>query len=201
MGKSSGGIRNSGSINNNINKQALEDYVSGDGMWINSWLRNNTFDLNNSEKAFLNALDKATDKPLGSDSILYRSVDASAIFGNISSIDYESLVGVLVYGDKQKYNVNNANKILSKTSIGSVKTEKGFMSTTKSKKIAEEWGGFSGSSMPIVMKVSASKKTKGIDLSKHKMGQKEILLKRNLQYKIKKIYGQNGQIYVDVSII
>jgi len=75
------------------------------------------------------------------------------------------------------------------------------MSTTKSKKIADEWGGFSGSSMPVVMRISANKKTKGVDLSKHKMGQKEILLKRGVQYKIKKIYGSNGQIYVDVTII
>ena len=54
MGKSSGGIRNTGKNRNNA---ALEEYISGDGMWINNWLRNNQFELNNSEKTFLNALD------------------------------------------------------------------------------------------------------------------------------------------------
>lgn len=197
MGKSSGGIRN---VGKNRNNAALEEYISGDGMWINNWLRNNQFELNNSEKTFLNALDKATDREIGNDLTLYRSVDASAIFGNLSYSDYDSLRSVLA-GDTQRYNVNIANKILSSVPIGSIKKEKGFMSTTKSKSIAEDWGGFSGSSMPIVMRISASKKTKGADLSKHKMGQKEILLKRGVQYKIKKIYGSNFQIYVDVTII
>ena len=42
---------------------------------------------------------------------------------------------------------------------------------------------------------------KGIDLSKHKMEQEEVLLKRNQKYKIKKIHGKNGNIFVDVELI
>jgi len=68
MGKSSGGIRNNARPSGN--NAALEEYISGDGMWINNWLRNNQFELNNSEKAFLNALDKATDNNLGSSIVL-----------------------------------------------------------------------------------------------------------------------------------
>ena len=77
-------------------------------------------------------------------------------------------------------------------------TEKGFMSTTTNIKTANEWGDFSGSSMPIVMKIKPKKETKGIDLTKHKMGQDEILLSRNQTYSINKIYGENGIIYIDI---
>ena len=37
-----------------------------------------------------------------------------------------------------------------------------------------------------------------IDLTKHKMGQDEILLSRNQTYSINKIYGENGIIYIDI---
>lgn len=200
MAKTSGGVRKNSSPPS-FNKH-VEGYISGDEMWINSWLRGEkNFKLNSGEKAVLSGLDKATDKPLGKNMTLYRSVDASAIFGNIDQGDYESLYNVLAYGDTQKYNVAIANKVLSKSSIGSIYTEKGFMSTTKSASMANDWGGFSGSEKPIVMKITVPKKTKGIDVSKHSMEQDEILLKRGQKYKVNKIYGNSSNIYVDVTII
>lgn len=202
MGKTSGGLR-SNSSKTSFN-QHIEGYISGDEMWINNWLRGGegyNYSLDKGEKALLNGLDKATDKPLGKDMTLYRSVDASAVFGNISQGDYESLYNVVAYGDSQKYNVDITNKVLAKVKTGSVYTEKGFMSTTKSSSIANDWGGFSGSDKPVVMKIKTPKKTKGIDVSKHSMEQDEILLKRGQKYKVNRIYGNKGNIYVDVTII
>jgi small subunit ribosomal protein S17 len=182
-------------------KQAIEDYVSGDGMWVNSWLRKKQFDLNKDEKNYIDKLDKATSNPLNEETTLFRSVDAKAIFGDLESSEFESLKSVLIYDSKQSFDVKIANKILEKINIGDTKTEKGFMSSTRSEKIASEWGGFSGSEMPIIMKMQTSKDTRGIDLSNHKMEQEEVLLKRNQQYEIGKIYSKNGNIFVDVKLL
>lgn len=195
MGKSSGGIRPNGSSSN----RALEEYVSGEGMWINSWLRNGNNFHNASDRKYLNDLDRATSKSL-KEMQLFRSVDASSIFEGIDSSGYDALQNVIAYGGTQKYYQKIVDDIL-KTKIGTIKTEKGFMSTTTSRKVAEEWGGFSGSKMPIILKINSPRGVKGADLSRHRMKQNEILLKRNLKYKIGKIYGHNGQIYVDVNIL
>lgn len=177
---------------------AIEEYVSGDGMWINSWLRKEHFDLDENEKIYLKNMDKATSESLNLNKEIYRSVDASAVFKNIESNDFESLKAVLLYGSKQNYDKKIADSLLSKIDSNKIITEKGFMSTTTNIKTANEWGDFSGSSMPIVMKIKPKKETKGIDLTKHKMGQDEILLSRNQTYSINKIYGENGIIYIDI---
>ena len=178
----------------------LEDYVSGEGMWVNSYLRKKEFELNEDEEKYLKTLDNATSKDLKKEMTLFRSVDAKAIFGNINENEFESLKSVVAYDSKQKFDLNIAEKFINKVQ-NEVKTENGFMSTTKNSEIAEEWGGFSGSDMPIIMNISTKKDTKGIDLSKHKMEQEEVLLKRNQKYKIKKIHGKNGNIFVDVELI
>lgn len=49
--------------------------------------------------------------------------------------------------------------------------------------------------------MQTSKDTRGIDLSNHKMEQEEVLLKRNQQYEIGKIYSKNGNIFVDVKLL
>ena len=203
MGRNSGGV-NQGAAGGGFDRH-IEEYISGDGMWINNWLRGRDgydYKLDPGEEAYLKGLDKATTaKTIGKDTTLWRSADAKAIFGNISDMDYEALYSVVGYGDKQKVYVDRANKVLDRAKPGKVITEKGFMSTTKSKSIAEEWGGFSGSSKPIVLKLDVPKKVKGIDLSKHEMNQDEILLQRGLKYKVKKVYGNHGTIYVDAAII
>jgi len=200
MGRNAGGVVKPGGTSGN---RHIEEYVSGEGMWINQYLRGRMegTQLSPREQAFLAGLDKATDKTIGNPVTLYRSVDASAIFGNMSQVQYENLHDYLVYGDKQAMVAQSAKSVLSRVKEGSVHTEKGFMSTTKSESTAVEWGGFTGSDMPVVMKISAPKGTKGVDLSKHKMGQDEVLLKRNQRYRVNKIYGSRGNITVDVSIL
>ena len=111
------------------------------------------------------------------------------------------LLNFLEMGENLGVEIDKTLKDKLLNAINEVKTENGFMSTTKNSEIAEEWGGFSGSDMPIIMNISTKKDTKGIDLSKHKMEQEEVLLKRNQKYKIKKIYGKNGNIFVDVELI
>ena len=73
--------------------RALEEYVSGEGMWINQYLRGNGDfgELTPAEKQYLADLEKATSQQLGKDYDLYRAADARAVFGNISErgINYQ----------------------------------------------------------------------------------------------------------------
>ena len=140
----------------------IESYVSGERMYINQVLRGNT-DIYTDEDdvKLVKALDKVTDSELEAQT-LYRSVDASAIFGNITDMEYDNLVSNIVYGDNQKLIVNDARRMLSKA-IGT-RTDKGFFSTTKDEGVAASWGGYTGSEHPIVLKVKVPKGTKGRDL-------------------------------------
>ena len=182
------------------NLNAVEEYISGDGMWVNNWLRKKPFELNQEEKDYLKNLDAATSNPLNYNGNLYRSVDASSIFPNITDSQYDSLKAVLVYGSNQKWDKNIADSIVSSVKQGSVFVEKGFMSTTKDEKVAVEWGGFSGSSKPIILKIKTNENTKGFDTGNHKMAQEEIILQRGQEYEVEKIYEKNGEIYVDVKL-
>ena len=185
--------------NGETTNPAIENYVSGEGMWINDYLRGR-FDttLNEDERRYLNSLDKATAKELGKDMVLYRSVDAKAVFGNMSDLEYDNLRSFVVYNDNQRLVANSAQKVLSRKKDSYV--EKGFMSTSKSQNVADEWGGFSGSDMPIVMKLTVSRGTRGVDISKHRMAQGEVILGRNQKVKVGKVYSRNGNIYVDATI-
>ena len=185
---------------------AVDHYASGEGMYINQFLRKGER-LNNEDAQFVKDLDHVLSTPV-KDKTLYRSVDAKALFGGLSAIDFENIVGGLVYNDKSK----EAQKALAKAnaSIGRTKLEKGYMSTTRDPEVAEGWGGFTGSDMPVVMKLNTSAGTKGADISdmtpKARKAeaadpQKETLLARNQSYEIKSIYPRNGQIYVECDMI
>lgn len=193
--------------------EATEYYVSGEGMWINQYLRGkgDFGELSEGEKEYLKDLDKATDGKVG-ERTLWRNVDASAIFGNMNDGDYENIGTVLTYGEnafgKGAYAesiVNRVNNIIQKTT-GKTITEKGFMSTTSDENIAKEWGDFTGSEKPIVMKIKTNSKTKGVNLSGYDknvsadQAQKETLLGRNQSFNVNKIYSKDGQIYVDVEM-
>ena len=216
MAKGNRGGKRSG-VNFNTNEQdAIEYYVSGDGMGINNLLRGrNGFtenDLDAQDRKIMKDLDSALDNNLG-EQTLYRAVDASAIFGDISDLDFENLKGELIYKEfsnskgaysqTQLAKVNNTvNTALNKSFI-----DKGYVSTTRDASIAEGWQGFTGSDKDIVLKIKTSKNTKGADVSKatkrlreieSNNPQKETLLARNQKYKVNKIYGKNGCIYVDV---
>lgn len=193
-----------------VPNDATEYYVSGDGMYINNMLRRGNA-LDDFEKKLVSDLDKATNGKIKDDT-LYRSVDASAIFGNMSDTDYDNLRVSVIYGENaigngayaDKLKANVRNKIQNAT--GKTITEKGYMSTTTSQSVAEEWGGFSGSDKPVVMKIKTGANTKGVDLSRYdkkvskEEAQHERLLARNQKYKVKKIYGHNNQVYVDVEM-
>ena len=187
---------------------ATEYYVSGDGMYINNALREGR-ELDAEEKQLVKDLDLATNGSVKQDD-LYRSVDAKAIFGDMNWQDYDNLVSLLGYGeqsfDKGSYSQNQLSKaknILNKTK-GKEITEKGYMSTSKDESIASDWGGFSGSEMPVVMHLKNTKGAKGVDVSVYDKNtsspQKEVLLGRNQKYKIDNISYKNGNIYVDATL-
>ena len=89
----------SGGANKNVLNDATEYYVSGDGMWINQYLRGrgDSGELSQSEKEYLKELDSSTTNKL-KDATLYRNVDAEAIFNNISDADFMDMQQGLTYG-------------------------------------------------------------------------------------------------------
>lgn len=186
---------------------AIDYYVSGDGMWINQYFRKDGDgfgELSKNEKQYVKDLDSALNKTV-KDKVLYRSVDGSAIFGN--DVDFDNLYNSLKYGAGNKYEKESLQKAQAK--IGKPITDKGYMSTTRDAQIAEDFGDFTGAAHPIVMRIETSGKTKGADVSKatkniiaaeRSDSQKETLLARGQSYTPMKIYVKNGQIYVDVKM-
>lgn len=178
----------------------LENYVSGDGMWINSYLRNPTEfgNLTEDEKEYLSIMDYALKNDI-KETTLYRSVDAKAVFGNITDIEFDDLKSQLIYGNDNKKALELINSVKGKEIV-----EKGFMSTTTEKRIALDWGDFSGSDKPIVLELKTPKGTKGKNL--HFLDieddpQREVLLNRNTKYKINSIETKEGQIYLKAEVI
>lgn len=187
---------------------ATEYYVSGDGMYINNALRDGR-ELYPEDKQLIKDLDLATNGSVKQDD-LYRSVDAKAIFGDLNWQDYDNLDNYLRNGEKgfdkgaySQAQLQKAKNILNKTQ-GKEITEKGYMSTTKDESIANDWGGFSGSEMPVVMHLKNTKGAKGVDVSIYDKNttspQKEVLLGRNQKFKVDNISFKNGNIYVDATL-
>jgi len=97
-------------------------------------------------------------------------------------------------------------KLLTGMSKGTVFQDKGFVSTTFSKKTSA----FDFKTMPTVLRIHAPKGTKGITMHKGwgegrsygYRSEKEIVLKAGTKYKITgKTKGKNGQTIIDVKII
>ena len=185
---------------------ATEYYVSGEGMWINQYLRGDRGlgELSENERRYLRDLDEATSGVI-SDNKLYRSTDASVIFGDMTASQYENLVSRMVYGDDSRLVKNSTDKLLDGAK-GKTITEKGFMSTTSNRGVAEEWGGFSGSDKPVVMEITTSRKTRGVDLSSYDKNvpkseaQHERLLARGQSYTVDNVTAKNGNIVVQVTM-
>ena len=97
MGGRGAGIK----IKTHEDTDILEWYGSGDGMWINNYLRglNNEITLTDEELRGISRLDKATNERIKEDT-LYRSVDASAIFGKMTQSQYEYLWNYIQGGEK-----------------------------------------------------------------------------------------------------
>ncbi len=196
---------------------SLEYYVSGQGMWINNYLRglDDEIDFTDDDKVYLKELDILTNDKI-KDEILYRTTDASAIFGNMTDGEYANMVEELVYGVYSKgngaYSQGIAKQVNNRinNAINKDHTEKGFMSTTKSLGIAENNKYFFGSTKPIIMEIHTNKKTRGLDIMKKptkrireveaRDPQKEVLLARNQKYKVESVGSKNGNIYVKVRL-
>ena len=188
-------------------------------MWINQYLRGdeNFGPLNDKEKEYLKDLEKATNSDTVKQDVLYRTVDANSIFGNLTDSEYDDLKSEIVYGTfsnaKGAYSQNVARSINDRinNAVGKTYTEKGFMSTTKSYDIAQNNMYNFGSSKPIILEISNTKGTKGYDVMKRASNrmkqaeksdpQKEVLLSRNKNYKVDSVSNKDGNIYVKVKLV
>ena len=194
-------------------KEALEWYVSGDGMWINQYLRDPSAfgELNDTENQLLGLLESATEKELEPIDTLYRSVDAKVIFEGLDEAEIEQMMNHLYYGDSTydkgafSQNIKKRMEKALSDAKGKTLTEKGFMSTTVDKKIAEEFGDFTGAEHPVVIELDTKgKKIKGADvdfLDIEDAPQRERILARNTRYKINDIVVEtdaDGAKYVKV---
>ena len=189
---------------------AIDYYVSGDGMWINKYLRNpeqfakEGGNVSEEEKQIIADLDKETTSTPVTEKKLYRAVDASAIFGNISDGDFDDLVAHVVYGNNDKLIANKAGVLINRAENKQI-TEPGFMSTTKDKEIADNWDGFTGSNKEVILELDIPDGMTGKDLAEYDVEgeeQKEVLLPRNTDYFIKKIkQGENGKILVQAEVL
>ena len=187
--------------------EAIEWYVSGEGQYINQYYRGRVGsdfgELYDSEKILAKRLDEATDRVLPDDiDKLYRSVDAKAIFGDMSAGEWYDFESVVIYGDK--YNQAKIQNLIDRTK-GKTITEKGFMSTTKNLDVAENWRDFTGSSMPVTLEFDdIPKGLKGVDLKLFDVEgdeQFEVLLARNTKYKVTDVYAKNGQVHIKAQFI
>jgi hypothetical protein len=167
--------------------------------------------LTNGEKELLENLTKATERPLAEDiTKLYRSVDASAVFSDMSQMQFEQLRERLLYGDGTFGKGAYAEKIKAQTDSilsstkGKTITEKGFMSTSKEYDVISEWGDFTGADKPINLELDIPKGIQGADLRKFDVEgeeQFEVLLARNTEYEITEITTKDGYIYVKAKVL
>ena len=185
---------------------AIDYYASGNGMYINQSLRQGE-SLDEHDTRFVADLDEALDVPLG-EQTLFRSVDAKVLFGDMSQFEFSQLQDAIIYGDNNKFNKKIVDRVNS--SVGKTYTDNGYMSTTRNQEIADDWGDFTGSDNPIVLKIKTNKNTKGRNISEisPKMKeaeendpQEETLLSRNQKYRLTRVYGENGNIYADVELL
>lgn len=191
--------------------EALDAYISGDAMWLNNYLRGrgDFGELDKWEQKMLDELTAVTKLDKVGERTLWRSVDARAIFGDMTDGDFEDLAGRILYGDDSKFVMEKTQRFMDV--VGKEITEKGFMSTTKSKDVAAEWGDYSGSRTPVLMKIRTTANTRGVDVEKytlahnaeveHSQAQKEILLRRGQRYKVVGIKELDGRICVEVELI
>ena len=174
--------------------EAVESYVSGNTMYVNQLLRRNE-KLDDMEKSLVKDLDTAIDKEMVTQTKLYRSVDSSVIFGKLNDNDYENLEDYIINGadafDKGSYSQSllRRSQMLLNNTLNKTITDKGYLSTTTSKKIATEFQYFTGAEHPLVMELEIpNDKIHGFPVYKffeqEDDPQKEILLERGLSMKI-----------------
>jgi hypothetical protein len=194
-------------------KGAVEYYVSGDGMWVNRYLRDpsgyvaENGPLSAEDKELIHDLDSATEKEVVSDKLLYRSVDAQAVFGRMTDMEFENLRGAIIYGDTSKPAQMMAQK--ARAAVGKTITEKGYMSTTRDAETAYQWDGFTGSTKDIALELHLPDGIRGFDVENvfevDKQEQHEVLLQRGLKYRVDEFGKRETEdgtvIYVAASIL
>jgi hypothetical protein len=184
-------------------KNAVESYVSGDTMYINQVLRGRAGEMTTEDKELIKDLDRALRNPIGETQMLYRSVDAEAVFGKMSSVEYDNLRSYIVYNDSMPIVKQNAERFIAKAQ-GKTIHELGYMSTTTDYEVASEWGGYTGSEKPIVLKLNTPGSIHGLALSDFEIeeeAQREVLLSRGQRYNVKKVIGEDGNIVVYADIL
>lgn len=165
-------------------KAAVEEYVSGEGVWINQYLRGlYKTNISPDDIEYLNDLISATEKQTVTQTKLYRAVDASTIFGKMSAIEFEDFREAVLFPEiASKPALSTYKKFEKKLNIPV--QEKGFMSTTTEKDVAIDWNGFTGSDKDIVLELDVGEGIKGVDVSKYfeveGFEQSEILLEKDL---------------------
>ena len=194
-----------------VQEESIEWYVSGEGQWINQHLRGTMETrLSDNEKRLLKNLTEATERPLDENiKKLYRSVDAKAVFGDMTQTQFEQLQERLLYREGTFGNGAYAEKIKSQTDSilsstkGKTITEKGFMSTSKEYGVISEWGDFTGADKPINIEFEVPKGIRGADLGKFDIEdeqQFEVLLAQGVEYEIKDVSSKDGYIYLKAII-
>lgn len=190
---------------------ALEAYIGGDMMWINQYLRGrgDFGELSAKEKQYLEELKRVTQSDVIGERTLWRSVDARAIFGEMSDITFTALEDYFLYGDTSKPTMQRIQRLLGIE--GKEIIEKGFMSTTKDHDIAADWGDYTGADYPILMKIRTTANTRGVDVEKYTKihnpeaeednPQAEILLNCNQRFRIVSVSKDGGNICVEVELI
>lgn len=194
MGRNSGGVRGgSGSYSQAQIENALYDYVHGSSSSINGWLRAPAdYSISPDERQSIKVLDSILTGNIANET-LYRKTEAKSIFGYLSQSEYDNLYLHVVEGTANSGSQKRISSVVGKTF-----KEKGYMSTSKSASISED---LDFAVKPIMLRINPNKKAKGMDLDKHSIGEEEVLLRRNTRYKVNKIYGKRGSIYVDVDIV
>lgn len=194
MGRNSGGVRGGGgSFSQAEVENALFDYVNGYSSEMNGWLRSPAdYSLTAESRQHIKVLDSILTGRVANEP-LYRKTEAKSIFGYLSQSEYDNLWMHVVNGT-----ASNGSKKAIDSVVGKTFKEKGFMSTSKSASIAED---LDFAMKPIMLRINPNKRAKGMDLDKHSIGEEEVLLRRNTKYKVKRVYGKSGNIYVDVDIV
>lgn len=188
--------------------EAFKYYVSGDGMFVNNYLAGRYEEMGavwtEADQEYLELLDKGTQENVKQKK-LWRSVDASAVFGDLSASEYDDIRNYLIYGESSVPK-SKASVIRRRLEAVTGKTipEPRFMSTTTDKELAMEWGDFSGSDKPIVLEFDVPDGIKGADLKRFDMPddpQNEVLLHRGQNYRVKAIGVEDGQIVVKAELV
>lgn len=189
-------------------KEALEYYVE-DGYYINTLLRNGD-NLDESDRVLIKLLDEATNSTVKQD-VLYRVVDANTIFEGITDFVYDDLRSHILLGDSAydrgaySQGIKARMEKMVQNAIGKVHTDKGFMSTSFSEETAQEkYGSEAHGRNHIVLRITNAKGSKGRDISglfnRDYDAENEVLLKRNNSYEVKRVYGKDYTVYVDVEL-